>query len=54
MMKLVISTTLLIGRMPLEARQRCIHFGEGPIFTFFTTLAVYRGQREGSSTLTLT
>ena len=37
-----------MGRMPLAARRLCIHFGDGAILIFFTTLAQYLGQRSVS------
>ena len=30
---------IVIGRIPAAARRRCIHFGDGAILIFFTTLA---------------
>ena len=50
--KLVISTRLFIGRIPHEESALCIHFGDGPILIFLTTLAQYLGQSFSSSTLT--
>ena len=38
MTKLVMSTMLLMGRIPAARRDACIHFGEGAIRRFFTTL----------------
>lgn len=35
----LISTRLLIGRIPTEASLLCIHSGDGPILIFFATLA---------------
>jgi hypothetical protein len=32
-MKLVMSTSALIGRRPMEVRRRCSHSGEGPFLT---------------------
>ena len=37
--KLAPSTMLLMGRIPLAARRRCIHSGEGASLIFFTILA---------------
>ena len=45
MTKLVMSTMLLMGRTPQARSRSRIHRGEGPIFTSFTTRAMYRGQR---------
>ena len=53
MTKLVISTILLIGRMPTASNRCCSHQGEGPICTFLTSRAAYRGQSATASTSTL-
>ena len=41
-----------MGRTPMLRRRSRIHLGEGPIFTFRTIRAVYRGQRSGSGVST--
>ena len=43
-----------MGRTPAIRSLFLIHLGEGPIFTFFTTLATYLGQRVGFSIVTFT
>ena len=40
------STTLLIGRTPHIYNLRCIHFGDGSIFTSVTNALVYAAQSE--------
>ena len=50
--KLVMSTTLLIGRWPAADRRAFSHAGDGPIVTSSNSRAVKRGQRSGSSTTT--
>src|SRR5882757_1328734 len=47
------STTLEIGRIPAADSRSCSHSGEGPTFTSLKTRAVKRGQRSGTSTVTL-
>ena len=47
------STTLEIGRCPAAASRSCSQSGEGPTFTSLKTRAVKRGQRSGTSTVTL-
>ncbi len=50
--KLVTSTTLLMGRWPIDSRRRRSHSGLGPIVTPRTTRAAYRGQPSRSSITT--
>jgi hypothetical protein len=50
--KLVMSTTLLIGRWPAALSQALSQSGEGPIVTSVKTRAVNRGQSSGTSTVT--
>ena len=46
--KLVISTMLFIGLIPASINLLCIQYGDGPIFTSFTTLPQYLLQRSVS------
>ncbi len=48
--KLVMSTTLLIGRMPAADSRAFSHSGDGPMVTSSNSRAVKRGHRSGSST----
>ena len=48
--KFVMSTTLLIGRMPAADRRAFSQSGDGPIVTSSNRRAVKRGHRSGSST----
>src|SRR5258708_5711176 len=53
-MKLVISTSALIGRSPIEVRRFCSHSGDGPFLTPRTSRSAKPGQRLASSTVTFT
>src|SRR5260370_40561618 len=56
-MKLVMSTSALIGRSPIAVRRRASHSGEGPFFTPRTSRNAKAGQSEGvdpKSSVTLT
>ena len=52
-MKLVISTSALIGRRPIEVRRFCSHSGEGPFLTPRTSRSAKPGHSVASSTVTL-
>ena len=52
--KFVMSTTLLIGRIPAAVRRAFSHSGDGPIFTSSNRRAVKRGHRSGSWTSIVT
>ena len=54
MTKFVMSTTLLIGRMPAAVSRALSHSGEGPIVTPSYSRAVKRGQSSRSCTSMLT
>ena len=51
-MKLEMSTTLLMGRRPMERSFFCSHSGDGATVTPFTVMPVYRGAPFVSSTST--
>ena len=46
-MKLVMSTSRLIGRRPIAVRRRCSHSGDGPFLTPRTSRSPKAGQSEG-------
>ena len=46
-MKLVISTSALIGRRPIEVRRFCSHSGDGPFFTPRTRRSAKPGHSDG-------
>src|SRR3977135_3648955 len=48
-MKLVMSTSALIGRRPIAMSRRCSQSGEGPFFTPRTIRRAKAGQREGGA-----
>src|SRR5438105_15713670 len=53
-MKLVISTSALIDRKPIDARRFCSHSGDGPFLTPRTSRKAKPGQRSASSTVSFT
>ena len=53
-MKLVISTSALIGRSPIEVRRFCSHSGDGPFLTPRTSRSAKPGHSVASSTVTFT
>src|SRR3712207_3902080 len=52
--KFVMSTTLLMGRMPAAVSRAFNHSGDGPMVTSSYSRAVKRGHSSGSSTSTVT
>ncbi len=53
-MKLVMSTSALIGRRPIEVRRFCSHSGDGPFLTPRTSRSAKPGHSLASSTVTFT
>ena len=53
-MKLVISTSALIGRNPIEVSRFCSHSGDGPFLTPRTNRSAKPGHSVASSTVTVT
>ena len=53
-MKLVMSTSALIGRSPIEVRRFCSHSGDGPFLTPRTSRSAKPGHSVASSTVTFT
>ena len=52
MTKFVMSTMLLMGRIPMAASEAFSQAGLSATFTLRMTRAVYSGQRSGASTVT--
>ncbi len=51
-MKLVMSTSALIGRSPIAISRFCIHSGDGPFFTPRTRRSAKPGHSSGASIFT--